>query len=285
MFESTRFRPTLRKAFGELHREFRILLTPDVLDRKWTFILGCYNSGTELLMTLLGEHPAIASLPVEGQFLTDQFPKDYDLGLPRMWVLREDLFRMTGDETGPDARRIRKEWLMRLDRTKPVFVEKSPPNTPRARWLQKQFENSHFIALVRNGYAVAEGIRRKAEPHHMKNGWPIDLCARQWARTYEVLLEDEPALERVLWVRYEDLVERPRDEFARILGFLGLPEPEAWLDVDRTRTVHEREEPLRNFNTDSISRLSRADIDVISSVAGPMLEHFGYERPTAFEDR
>ena len=31
------------------------------------------------------------------------------------------------------------------------------------RWLQEVFPNSCFIGVVRNGFAVAEGIKRKGE--------------------------------------------------------------------------------------------------------------------------
>ncbi len=273
----TRWREIGRECLGRLHRELRISLTPMVVPEKWVFVVGCYNSGTELLMSLLGAHPAIAPLPDEGQFLTDQLVCDYELGLPRMWVLREDLFRLGPDDGGPDPARLKREWLMRLDRKRPVFLEKSPPNAARTLWLERHFENAHFIAIVRNGYAVAEGIRRKAEPFHLKEGWPIELCARQWNRSNEVLVEDAARLKKVLWVRYEDLAESPGDELARILGFLGL---EAWgsgsIDLRGSWSVHERIEPIRNMNAGSIARLSEEERARVTVEARPMLTHFGY---------
>ncbi|MDX1393814.1 MAG: sulfotransferase [Gemmatimonadota bacterium] len=273
----TRWRSLIRELGGSLAREVRISLTPLVEPRCWVFVVGCYNSGTELLMHVLGEHPGISALPYEGQFLTDQWPSDYELGLPRMWTLREDLFRLTEEDEGPDATRLKREWLMRLDRSAEVFLEKSPPNTARTRWLQRCFENAHFIVMVRDGYAVAEGIRRKAEPGHLADGWPLDLCARQWARSYEVLLEDARHLERVHWLRYEDLAEEPGESLAGTLEFLGLP-----TDFDassKSWSVHEREEPIRNMNPESWARLTAEEIDVIRGVAGEMLDRLGYAPP------
>jgi len=272
----TQWRQVLRTAVSGLHRELRVSLTPVVTPQKWLFIVGCYNSGTELLMSMLGRHPGIASLPVEGQFLTDQFVPDYELGLPRMWALREDLFRLTESDAGPDVTRLKKEWIMRLDRSRPVFLEKSPPNSARTRWLQAHFENAHFVAIVRDGYAVAEGIRRKAEPHHLKSGWPIELCARQWRRTYEVLLEDARYLQRLHWVKYEDLTAQPRDELGKILAFLNLPVDAPGFSLDGTWAVHEKTEPIRNMNAENIAALSQDDIAVISQEAQPVLRHFGY---------
>lgn len=274
---ATRWREKFRKCLGTLHRELRITLTRDIVPDRWVFIVGCYNSGTQLLMHLLGTHPEISSLPQEGQFLSDQLVCDYEIGLPRMWVLREDLFRLTESDEGPDPIRLRREWLMRLDRHKSVFIEKSPPNTPRTRWLQEHFENAGFIVLVRNGYAVAEGIRRKAEPKHRKEGWPIGLCARQWARSYEILLEDIGYLERVHWLKYEDLVEAPAERIADILTFLDLDDSDRHgIDLDGSWKVHEREEPIRNMNKESIGRLGPTDIDDINREASIMLEKMGY---------
>ena len=274
--QGPRWPSVLRECAGLLRRELRLALTPFVIPQKWVFVVGCYNSGTELLMELLGSQKSVAALPTEGQFLTDQFKSDYELGVPRMWALREDLFRMTESDPGPNARRLQKEWLMRLDRSRRIFMEKSPPNSARTRWLQHHFENAHFIAIVRNGYAVAEGIRRKAEPHHLKDGWPLYLCARQWNRTYEVLLEDAPHLHHLSWVRYEDLVSNPGRELGRLLEFLGLAAAPEGIDPNRNWTVHERQEPLRDMNPDSLSKLSAHERSIITGEAEPMLRHFGY---------
>lgn len=273
----TRWREKLSGTLRDFHRELRISVTPVVKPEKWVFIVGCYNSGTQLLMNLLGAHPAISSLPVEGQFLTDQLPRDYTLGLPRMWVMREDLFRLTEHDAGPDVTRLKKEWLMRLDRSRSIFVEKSPPNAARTRWLQHHFENAHFIGMVRNGYAVAEGIRRKAEPHHLKDGWPIEYAARQWNRSNEILVEDAEKLDRMLWVKYEDLTADVAAEVRRIARFLGLDgSATAAIDFDQAWSIHEREEPVRNMNQQSIERLSVDELEIVTREAGPMLEHFDY---------
>lgn len=273
--KGTRWRPLLREFAARLHRELRIAWAPVPRPEKWVFVVGCYNSGTELLLHLLGSHPSIGALPMEGQFLTDELVSDYELGLPRAWALREELFRLTEADAGPDPVRLKKEWAIRLDRSRPVLLEKSPPNAARTRWLQAHFENAHFLAIVRNGYAVAEGIRRKAKPKHRRDGWSVEQAARQWVRSYEILLEDADYLERTLWVRYEDLAERPGEETARILRFLDL-EPRA-LELERPWAVHEREEPIRNMNAESLARLAPDEVRVVSRVAGPMLERFGYE--------
>jgi hypothetical protein len=228
-----------------------------------------------LLAQVLGEHPSISALPTEGHFLTDQFVKDYEVGLPRMWAKREELFRLTENDNGPDPIRIKKEWAMRLDTSKPVLLEKSPPNTPRTRWLQKHFDNAYFIALVRNAYAVAEGIARKGDPKHLRGGWSVEDGALQWHRSNELLLEDEPYLRHMCWIRYEDLTERTEETLHAVTDFLEL-RPFSEFRATKSWRIHERDEPVQNMNALSISRLTPGPIARINAQCAPMLEQFGY---------
>ena len=269
-------RQVVRESIGNILRELRVAITPVPQPEKWLFLVGCYNSGTTLLAELLSQHPSISALPTEGHFITSEFIKDYEVGLPRMWAGREELFRLTEMDVGPDPDRIKKEWGMRLDRSKPVFLEKSPPNTPRTRWLQLHFENAHFVVITRNGYAVAEGIRRKANPKHLRDSWPIEQCAWQWRRTIEVLEEDRPYLRKILWVTYEELTASPGAVLSRIADFAGLQRFKGF-DVQQMLSIHERNESVRDLNLESINRLSKEDIRGINCVAGEILQRYGYD--------
>ena len=275
--KGTRFKPIIRECLGQLNREIRIALTPVPKNKTWVFLVGCYNSGTTLLAELLGQHPSISALPTEGHFITDEFIKDYDIGLPRMWVEREDLFRLNEHDRGPDPLRVKKEWAMRLNLRKPVLLEKSPPNTAKVRWLQAHFENAYFIGLLRNGYAVAEGITRKADPKHLVESWPIEMSAYQWKRSNEILEQDMKYLQHFIWVKYEDLVDDTVETLNKITDFIGIPEFDSF-EADRSWSIHERDERIRNMNAESIQRLSRQQIDLINHVAGDMIDSFGYTR-------
>ncbi len=274
--QGSRIRQVCRQSLSDIWLELRIAATPIPQPRQWVFLVGCYNSGTTLLAQLMGRHPEISALPTEGHFITDQFRKDYEIGLPRMWAAREEFFRLTEKDHGPDVARIKKQWGFRLDQSKPVLLEKSPPNTPRTRWLQANFEPAYFIALVRNGYAVAEGITRKGDPKHLPDGWPVEQSAWQWRRSNEVLEEDAPHLKHLIWSRYEDLTADPQGELNRICSFLGISRFPA-LDRSQAFSVHEREEEVRNLNEKSISALAPGQIRQINEVAGDCLQRFGYE--------
>ncbi len=274
--KGTRFKAVTREALGNIFREVKIAAKPLPKPKKWVFIVGCYNSGTTLLSELMGRHPDMSALPTEGHFITDQFQKDYDLGIPRMWVDREDIFCLNENDEGPDVVRIKKEWGMRLDLSKPVLVEKSPPNAARTRWFQKHFENAHFIGIVRNGYAVAEGISRKGDPKSIKDGWPMDKSAWQWARSNEVMLDDAKHLNNFHLLRYEDLASSPQQELDKIASFLDLP---AFPDVaSQNFAIHERNDSVKDMNASSIKKLSAEDIETFNRKAAFMLERLGYDK-------
>jgi len=260
----------------DMIREARVYLTPVPKKNKWIFLVGCYNSGTTLLSEILRRHPEISGLSTEGHFITSEFIKDYDVGLPRMWVDREDLFTLNEGSVGPDPKRVKKEWAMRLNTKKKYLMEKSPPNVPRMRWINHHFESPYFIGIVRNGYAVAEGIARKAKPMHLKKGWPIEKCAYQWARSNEVMLNNSNQVKNFILIKYEDLTENTADTIETITKYIGAKN--YGIDqADKEWMIHERSEPIRNLNLESISRLTDRDKRVIRDVAGPMLERFGYK--------
>ena len=241
---------------------------------RWVFIVGCYNSGTTLLHDLLATHAQVGSMKWEGQFYTDQLPLPKDLGLPRLWALAPELFRLNEvDGKHIDVQRLKRQWGAQFnDHRRPVLIEKSPTNAGRTRWLQQHFENAHFIGLIRNGYAVAEGIRRKA--HH-----PLERAARQWRVSNEIMLADFAHLQNRILVRYEELVEQQAVQLARVAQFLGL-DPSAFGE-DRVWNIHGESSPVQNLNARSLAHLSAEDCTVIRAEAGELLESLGYPEAPA----
>jgi len=274
--KGTKWNNVIRECAGNIYRELKITLSGTPQPDKWVFIAGCYNSGTTLLRKVLGSHPLISALPTEGQYLTDQFPSDHEVGLSRMWVKREDLYRLNEDDNGPDATRIKREWGMCLDKTKPIFLDQTPANAARTRWLQKNFENAYFIGVVRNGYAVAEGIMRKGKPIHSKNGWSLEDAAYQWHHSNKILREDSKHLQHFIWCKYEDFTENPDKEVKKIIEFLDITD-QSVIDLNKNWSIHERDQNIRNMNSESINRLSKEQILNINGVLGEMLPDFCYD--------
>lgn len=252
-------------------RSFGYFLVKAPHPEKWVFILGCYNSGTTLLHKLLSAHPEIGSMPNEGQFYTNQLPGGARFNLPRLWALKPELFYINEDSNPPiDVLKLKKEWAWFYNfPSRKVLIEKTILNTARARWLQRHFPNSHFIVIFRNGYAVAEGIHRK-EKHS------LEIAARQWAVSNEILLNDLDYLEHKWVLRYEDLVSDPVKEMNLITDFLKLKN----LDSNVFKgafEIHKVQSGIRDMNKESLNRLTEGDFETINKEALPVLLKLNYQ--------
>ena len=239
----------------------------------WLFLIGCNNSGTTLLVEILQSHPIIRQLPKEGQRLTTAIPNSAPLGIGRVFTQRFDLFRQTEAGDGACLPRLRYDWAYFSDPRPGIRLEKSPPNTLRSRWLQRHFAPARFLVLVRNPYAVCEGIARR-------RGHSIEEAAVHWRTVHEVLQEDMTHLNHHITVRYEDFCEQPLETLETIRGFLGVEEPFDSSLVTREFNAHNMDgspQRLQNFNHRSISRLSEADRATITRVIGDRMIPWGYQ--------
>ena len=133
----------------------RTMLTPlghDLSPNRWIFIVGCYNSGTTLLRSLLSQHPEIDALPSEGVRLTDALPRPEDVGWHRLWCRCLNDVRLPVDEDmAPRSARIRRHWSLALPGKPANVLEKSIANTARMPFLQAGFPPAYFIYMIRNG--------------------------------------------------------------------------------------------------------------------------------------
>jgi hypothetical protein len=185
--------------------------------------------------------------------------------------------------TNEMAQRIKRQWSFWYPRKIPNLVEKSISNATRMPFLEAHFQPAYFIYIVRNGYAVAEGIRRRANLKRWRNPiysdtYPIELCAEQWCMTDELVEQYRTDVKQLLKVYYEDLVANPIGVMEKITSFLGLSSISD--DVLRGQWVIDRfQSPIQNMNEKSLQRLSPGDFIKIEEVAGTVLHKNGYERP------
>jgi Sulfotransferase family len=239
----------------------------------WLFILGCNNSGTTLLNKILDCHPQIRALPSEGNDFTRALPNASRMGLSRVFTQRLDLFRWTEADDPAPAARAKYDWAYYYERRPGVLLEKTPWNSLRARWLQHNFRPSRFLIIVRNPYAVCEGIMRR-------KGHNAEAAATHWRTLHEILLQDMPHLDHCQLFRYEDLCADVPGQLERFEEFLELDLP---FDRNlsqrqfRTNNIDNKPSPIEDFNKNSLERLGAEDIGIITSIAGSIMRQFGYE--------
>lgn len=241
---------------------------------KWCFIVGCNNSGTSLLQEILEHSGQVSTLPYEGQRYTRTLVRSRKRGHERVWSEYLDELKLTAEDSYTCVPRLVHDWMRDLPLpVREIVLEKTPANTMRMAWLQEAFPRSYFIGLVRNGYAVAEGIRRKGKK-------TLDRGARHWNLVNRIMVNDTRQIDNFLEVKYEDLVDNFAHTVRRIGAFLGV-DPVAILAAGKklysaSTVVGAGEYAIQNFNEQSIRRLSEADLLMIAGEAEEMLEYFGY---------
>ncbi|MBI6117342.1 sulfotransferase family protein [Salegentibacter maritimus] len=274
-------RTTARLRYNRIWMELLNQTGRVIKNKKWIFISGCYNSGTTLLDQILATHPEISGLPDEGVMLTDKLVRPEDFNWRRMWSECEDDIKELAPFDEKDANRIKKHWSHFYDFKKDFFIEKSISNQIRLKFFDTNFLPSWFIHIVRNGYAVAEGIHRKAEvmeenEYYNLGSYPYSLCAKQWVRSLEVFEKEQKRLQNVITISYEELAENPSKTINTILDKIGL---ERFADdyFDKSFNIHEKQSKIRNMNASSFNRLKKEDYKAINEIAKETMLNYGYE--------
>lgn len=249
---------------------------------KWVFIVGCYNSGTTLLNELLSRHPQISGLDDEGVMLTSYLPKPEDFGWHRMWAKCYNKLTINGaGDHEALAGKIKRQWSHFYPASaEAVLLEKSIANTTRIPFLQKHFKPAYFIHIVRNGYAVAEGLRRKSNPMkfdrtEFEKGYPISLCAHQWRESIELVENQRDDITNLLEIKYEDFTTDTQQVLDRITSFLAIDNFQNSV-AEKAFQIHEKKSTIKNMNPRSLKKLSEDDIQAIEDEAGDLLKKLNY---------
>jgi hypothetical protein len=191
------------------------------------FIVGCGRSGTSLLRSFLNAHSRIA-IPTESLFIPDylrvsnMFDLDYLLSL----LIREPEIAEWGihirEEDFCDASSIadvlRQLHLIYAEsKGKDSWGQKTPRFVRSLDLIGNSFQDARFIHLIRDPRAVVNSLMRsdvhRSTAYHGARRWEMDVSA---GLAYE---KENP--ERVLRVRYENLVSKAEGELHKITQFLG----------------------------------------------------------------
>ena len=188
------------------------------------FVGGLHRSGTTLLADLIAAHPQVSGfantgVPAdEGQHLQDVYPTARAYGGPGRFGLAPDAHMTeTHELVSPDRRaRLLAAWEPHWDLAKAVLVEKSPPNLIRTRFLQAVFPGATFAIVVRHPIPVTLATAR------WRGTRQLGPLVEHWLRCHEQFAVDEPSLEHVQVVRYEELVDDAEKCVQRIWATVGL---------------------------------------------------------------
>jgi hypothetical protein len=229
---------------------------------------------------ILASHPQISGLPDEGVMLTNQLTRPEDFNWQRMWSECLKEMRSSSRDQKKDSGIIKKHWSHFYDLDCDFLVEKSISNMTRLEFFNKNFNPNIFIHIIRNPYAVAEGIYRKAEPlegnPYQGKSYPMEICARQWLESINLFEKEKKNLANYIEIKYEDLSTNPAEVVNNLLEKLNLDLfPKDYFD--NAFSVHEKKSKIKNMNDSSFKRLKKEDYKAINKIAKETMLKYGYE--------
>ncbi len=268
------------------------------------FIVGSGRSGTTLLRLILASHSRI-EIPPETWFLlplVERLPLTTPLTPAQV---EQAVAIITSNYRWPDmgieagafagwARALPAPRLadvmgliydhhLRLS-DKPRFGDKTPPYIAILPQLSEVYPDAKFIHLIRDGRDVAMSF---LDAHFAGAAWAADF---EWTRAVRLGLagRGSPLAERILDVRYEDLVLDLEPTVRRICAFLGEafePAMLCWREaIDRKVPMRERvihKSLSRPVSAEAVnawrSRLSLAEQFATECCIQPELAALGYE--------
>ena len=194
-----------------------------MVNERFVFIAGHHRSGTSLLHSILRAHPFVSGFSKtgvpedEGQHLQSVFKPALAFGGPGKYIFNKNSYMNEHHSlaTEQSAKSIWKQWSQHYNKECEYYIEKSPPNIIRTRFLQKLFPNSKFVCVLRHPLAVSYATQKWSKTS-------ILSLVEHTLLGYEILMKDIDYLRNAYVIRYEDFTNRPQLEIDKIYDFLGL---------------------------------------------------------------
>ena len=201
-------------------------------DKVFLFIAGLHRSGTSILHRCLADHPEVSGFSGtgvpedEGQHLQSVFPPGREYGGAGLFGFAAAA-HMTEEDASPEAaEQLWREWSPHWDTTRPVLLEKSPPNLLKTRYLQALFPRSAFVAMTRHPIAVALATSKWRRTTSLRR------LVEHWLRCHEIYAADQAKLHRHVMLRYEDFVAAPQRTLDDLCAFVELSPHRTELTVE-----------------------------------------------------
>ncbi len=186
------------------------------------FVCGLHRSGTSLLTKVLQRCEDIRgferthAIEDEGQHLQSVYPPDGEFGGPGAFGFAPEAhLTESSNLTEPKRRKLARQWSRYLSSNKKYYLEKSPPNLLKTRFLQTVFPNSKFIIVKRHPIAVSLATKK------WNKSWLPSLI-RHWVHCHEIWERDREYIKEYLEIKYEDFTNDSSHTLDIIGQFVGL---------------------------------------------------------------
>ena len=255
------------------------------------FVVSPNNSGSTFLASALAACRAVWSFPAEGQSIpgyagpvTTRSP---DLAV---WAAEPRTIARFADPGRHDWQRTRKAWYFFARARDPgasVFVEKSSQHVFQVGQLARHFHNPRFLFMVRNPYAVCEGICRNVRRRFGRDSLPRvsgpgrSLEETAAAHVVHCLAQQHRNVEahgkRGVFFTYEAMCAEPARVGREIRTLVPALDD---LNLRRRLPVKGYDETLTDMNARQLARLTAGQVVAFNRVFHAhrdIFDRFGYE--------
>ena len=246
------------------------------------FIICANNSGSTFLKNALATSRRTWNLTVEGQFMFGFAGPNTRTHGRLLWGADPRWREILADDGAYDWPRNRHVWYFQASALEPdatVFTTKAPPFLLHVEALNRHFRNARFLFMVRNPYAVCEGIWRYRQDQPVPPGRRLfEAAAEHVAYCLERQQRNlETHAHLGAFFTYEAMCDEPERVERQIRSLV--PEIDDLKLRQRLRVKGLYDETLTNMNARQIARLTPAQIAAANRVFEErrgVLEHFGY---------
>lgn len=249
------------------------------------FVGGLHRSGTTPVASAVAQHPDASGLcdtgvsENEGQHLQDVYPRIRAYGgMGRFANAAAAHLTEESRLVSPgNSARLLAAWQPYWNLDRRVLVEKSPCNMIMGRFLQALFPGAPLVVVMRHPVVVALALQKWTPRLVSRNGrvhTSLPGLVHHWVRAHDILAGDAPHIDRLLVLRYEELVADPQQQLRPLQQLLGFeePVPSASFRVGRSELYAEQWEAMRRG-----SLLARRHRKVIVDRFGADIARFGYD--------
>ncbi|TRX57944.1 sulfotransferase family protein [Thalassomonas sp. M1454] len=147
------------------------------------------------------------------------------------------------------------------------WADKTPHYIHDWGLLDRLFPQARYIYIIRDGRDVALSLLKKSwGPNN------IYTCAKLWSEqnnNFEMVQKLERE-QRILIVKYEDLIQSPKSTSSLIMSFIGEEHDEKFFEEIKSNTLS------ANYNKWQ-QKLSKAELNVFNFIAFKELNFWGYK--------
>lgn len=274
------------------------------------FIVGYPRSGTTLLQSLLATQGNIVTFPETHFFYTLRTKYENTtetVQKSRVWEFLQEITRVSGVEfSESDIVPLGDlDWISTKELFEFIVWKFLPENVPNDfRWLEKTpdhaffledigsfYPNAKFVGIVRHPFPAIFSRTRYFPP---KTQDLLGFLSRQWVVYAQSLEEFKKAYpEKIMLIKYEDLVQSPLDVTSTIADFLSVPFNPGALSqrVQVADTIIQpfehwkadvRNPEIRNTNREVKGLFSLGDRLKIQSIVCGQMRRYGYAGTQTF---